>query len=102
MALVIACGFGLAMWTASWVPFVACATLAIALAFILPRTIAEGIAHFGDFAVDCAAWNYGALSAQCGGVRPRDLWQALTIVVREVSGTGFKGEMNRDTRFFPN
>jgi hypothetical protein len=101
LVLVWACGFPLAVWAASWVPLLACTILTIMLGLVLPRTLPEGIARLGDFAVSCAAWNYGRLSEQCGGARPCAAWQAFTIVVRESAGTGFEGEMNYDTRFFP-
>jgi hypothetical protein len=100
LVLVWACGFPLAVWTASWVPLLACTILTIMLGLVLPRTLPDGIAKLGDFAVSCAAWNYGRLAEQCGGARPCGAWKAFTIVVRESSGTGFEGEMNYDTRLF--
>jgi hypothetical protein len=101
LVLVWACGFPVAVWAASWVPLLAFTILTVMLGFVLPRTLPEDVAKLGDLAVRCAAWNYGRLSQQCGGAKPREVWKALTIVVPESSGTGFEGEMNYDTRFFP-
>jgi hypothetical protein len=99
-ALVMACGPAFAVWTVSWLPMLGCTILAVILPFLLPKAIPEPIARLGDFAVHCAAWNQAKLAGRIGAACPRDIWKALTIIVREVSGTDFNGEINRDTRFF--
>jgi hypothetical protein len=99
IAITMACGTAFAVWIGSWLPLLGVTVLAIVLGFLLPKTIPDEITNLGDYAVNCAAWNYGRLSEQ-SGVRPRDVWKALTTVVRESTGTNFAGEMNYDTRFF--
>ena len=100
LALVTACGVAVSLWAGSWLPLPGTAVLAIIFGFVLPKTIPQRIAGLGDFAADCAAWNYGKLSEQAGGARRSDAWKALTTIVRESTGTNFTGEMNYDTRFF--
>jgi|ERR1700737_4707724 len=100
LMLIMACGAALAVWATSWFPMLACTVLAVALSFVLPRTVPEETANFGDFTLNCAAWNYGKLSKRLGGARPRDVWEALTTVIRESTGTSSMGEMNYNTRFF--
>ncbi|MBW7969862.1 acyl carrier protein [Bradyrhizobium sp. BR 10289] len=100
LALITACGVAFSLWFGSWLPLLGSAVLAIILGFVLPQTISQRTASLGDFASNCAAWNYGRLSKQAGGARRRDVWKAVTIVVRESTGTSFIGEMNYDTRFF--
>lgn len=99
-ALITACGVALSLCSDSWLPFLGSAVLAVILGSVLPRTIPQRTASLGDFAAECAAWNYGRLSEQAGGARPRDVWKAVTTIVRDGSGTGFMGEINYETRFF--
>jgi hypothetical protein len=100
LALMMACGVAFSLWFGSWLPLLGSAVLAVILGFVLPKTIPQRIASLGDFAADCAVWNYGRLSEQAGGARRGDVWKALTTIVRESTGTSFTGEMNYDTRFF--
>src|SRR5215472_708913 len=100
LTFVTACGVAVSLCVGSWLALLGCAVLAIILGFVLPKTIPQRMASLGDFAADCAAWNYGRLSEQAGGARRGDVWKALTTVVRESAGTGFTGKMNYDTRFF--
>ncbi len=93
-------GVALSLWIGSWLPLIGCLILMVLLSYVLPTTIPRDIAELGKYAQNCAAWNYGKLSEDCGGARPGDLWNALVIVVRESSGTGFKGAFSRDTLFF--
>jgi hypothetical protein len=100
LALIMACGAAFSLWFGSWLPLLGSAVLAIILSFVLPKTIPQRTANLGDFAANCAAWNYGRLSEQAGGARRRDVWKAVTTIVRDSTGTSFTGEMNYDTRFF--
>lgn len=100
LMLVIACGVAVSIWLGSWYPLLGSAILSVASASVLPKTIPERNARFGDFAASCAAWNYGRLSEQAGGTRRGDVWKALTTVVRESADTDFRGEINSQTRFF--
>lgn len=100
LALTAACGVAFSLWFGSWLPLLGAALLAIIVGFALPQTISQRTADLGDFAVNCAAWNYGRLSKQAGGARSRDVWKAVRTIVRESTGTSFVGEINYDTRFF--
>lgn len=85
----------------SWLSVLSAAFLAAGLTPIVPRVLPRKIATMRDFVPVCVAWNYGKLAKVCGGTRSRDVWNALGIVVRESCGSGFKGPINRETRFFP-
>jgi hypothetical protein len=100
LALIAACGVVVSLWLGTWLPLLGSAVLAIMLGFVLPKTISQRIANLGDFAVECAAWNYARLSTQAGGSKRGDVWKALIIIVRQSTGTSFTGEINSDTRFF--
>lgn len=84
----------------SWLLAFSTTCLLLALAFMLPTVLPKKQAQMGAFTQDCVAWNYGHLARLCGGVRSRDIWEALVIVVRESSGTGYTGVIDRETRFF--
>ena len=99
MAIIMAFGAAFAIWIGSGLPLLGCTVLAVVLGFVLPKSIPAEIANLGDYAANCAAWNYGRLSEQTG-VRPGDAWKALAVVVRDSTGSGLEVEMNRDTRFF--
>ncbi len=94
---------GAALSLAAWslLPLLVAGCLAAGLAFVLPRALRPQVASMRDFTLACTAWNYGKLSEMCGGARPRDVWNALVFVVRESSGSGYRGPIDRDTRFFP-
>ncbi|MBY6242857.1 hypothetical protein [Methylosinus sp. Sm6] len=100
LTLIVACGVAFSLWAGSGLPLLGSAIIAVISAFILPKTIPEGTDSLGDFAASSAAWNYGTLSMQAGGARPRDIWKALTIVIQQSTGSNFKHELNSDTRFF--
>lgn len=101
LMLIVACGVASSLWAGSGLPIVGSAVIAGIFVYMLPQTIPEGAASLGNFAAGSAAWSYGRLSAQAGGARRGDIWKALTFIIREIVGSNFKGEMNADTRFFP-
>jgi hypothetical protein len=90
----------LAICLGSWLMLLAGVASTVSVGLLFPRTIPSEISTLGAFAAASVSWNYGALAVGCGGARPDELWKALVDVVRLSSGTGFKGEINRDTRFF--
>lgn len=100
LMLVLIFGASLSLWLGSWAPFLSGVLLAIILAALLPTTVPKDMACLGEFARHCAAWNFGTIARMSGGVRANDLANALALVVRESCGTGFKGEINRDTRLY--
>lgn len=101
--LTILLGLGAALSLAAWslLPLLVAGCLAAGLAFILPRALPRRVASMRDFTLACTAWNYSKLAETCGGARSRDVWNALAFVVRESSGTGYAGPIDRNTRFFP-
>ena len=106
LALVAGTGIAVSAWlfrlgfSGLW-GFVMLPTGALAIAMLadsLPGRIPQRLARLGDFAADCAVWNYGRLYGEAGGAGAADAWKVFTTVA-EKNAPWFRGEMNTDTRF---
>lgn len=101
LACVLAIGAVGSFNQSAWTPVLISICLSIGLTRLLPCELPDEVASMKDFTTSCTAWNFGHLASRCGGARSHDIWNALALVVRESSGTGFEGAINRETRFFP-
>ena len=100
LSFVLVAGLVAALGLGSWMPLLAGIGATIIIARLLPQPLPAETKDLGQLAVACAVWNYGQLSAACGGARSSDLWKALVEILVQHCGTEFRSEIDRGTRFF--
>lgn len=98
--IVMTAGAAMSLWYWSFWPIALAITCSVLLGTILPRQNPKPYSTLGGLTEHVRTFNFGAISREYGVVHPTDVWNSLQVVLREECGTGYKGEINRETRFF--